>query len=127
MKRIIASLTVLLCLAAPAAYAYASASTYNPLSAACAAGTQASSACAKTSSNPISGPNGIIRKASLIIATIAGVAAVIIIIVSGFQYITSAGDPQKAASARNGIIGAAVGLVIIAAAQTILIFVLDKI
>jgi len=123
MKRILLLVATLLCLAAPA-----TALAYNPLDKACQSGVGASdsSACSANGSDPISGPNGALRKVSLIIATIAGIAAVIIIIIGGLQYITSGGDPQKAAGARNAIIGAAVGLVIIAAAESIIIFVVSK-
>jgi hypothetical protein len=123
MKRLLLLVTTLLCLAVPA-----TALAYNPLDNACHSGVGAgdSSACSANGKDPISGPHGALRKVSLIIATIAGVAAVIIIIIGGLQYITSGGDPQKAAGARNAIIGAAVGLVIIVAAESIIVFVVSK-
>jgi len=127
MKRLLVIISTLLCLMVPAS-AYA----YNPLSDACGAGgtnggVKSSSTCSAGTSDPISGPNGVLKKVSLILAIIAGITAVIIIIFSGFQYIISAGDPQKAAKARSGIVGAAVGLIIIAAAETIVIFVVSKV
>jgi hypothetical protein len=61
-----------------------------------------------------------------ILGILAGVAAVIMIIVSGFRYITSGGDPQKVAGAKNALIYALVGLVIAALAQVIVHFVLGK-
>lgn len=124
MKRVIAIATALLWLLMPA-----TALAYNPLTDACGSGggSAGSAACTDLSGkDPITGPNGILTKASLILATIAGIAAVIIIMVSGFRYITANGDANKAASARNGIIGAAVGLVIIAAAESIVILVVRK-
>ena len=125
MRRIIASLGLFMLLLMPATPALA----YNPLAGACGAGSNTSSACDKSvnGSNPISGTNGVIRKVTSLIAVIAGIAAVIIIIIGGFQYVTSAGDPQKASSARNMILGALVGLVIIVAAQSILLFILSKV
>ncbi|MBL8122451.1 hypothetical protein JNM87_06935 [Candidatus Saccharibacteria bacterium] len=48
------------------------------------------------------------------------------IMVSGFRYITSGGDSQKIASAKNTLIGAIIGLVVIALAQTIITFVLSR-
>jgi hypothetical protein len=126
MKRLALLITTLLFLTVPAVASAA----YNPLGGACKVGgdnsPKSSTACTASSSDPISGPNGELAKVSLIIATITGVAAVIVIIVGGIQYVTSAGDSSKAASARNMIIGALVGLVIIAAAQGILMFVLSK-
>lgn len=122
MKRLLVVITALLCLAVPA-----TAAAYNPLTTACGTpGASSSSACSKTNNDPIYGPHGALKRVSLIIAIIAGVAAVIIILISGLEFITSGGDPQKAASARTGIIGAAVGLIIIVAAESILTFVLSK-
>ncbi len=124
MKRALLVLTTLLCLATPAV-----AFAYNPLQTACQSGTltQNSTACdSNGSSNPLTGPNGVLKRVSLIIATLAGIAAVIIIIIAGLQYITSSGDPQKAASARSAIIGAVVGLLIIAASETLIVFIVSK-
>ncbi len=47
---------------------------------------------------------------------IAGVLAVIYLLYSGIQYITSAGNPEKAKGARQGIINAVIGIVVIIAA-----------
>ena len=81
-----------------------------------------------TSTNsPISGTDGFLYKASRLVAAVAAIAAVIIIIVSGFRYVTSGGDSQKAASAKSGLIGALIGLIIIVAAQTIITFVVKRI
>lgn len=102
---------------------------YNPFGDACKAGGSGSTACTagSGSTDPISGPNGLLKKITLIIATIAGVAAVIVIVISGFQFMTSGGDSQKAASARSTLIGAAIGLAIIITAQGILVFVLNRV
>lgn len=129
MKRLLLLFGLLTCLLAPASLAHA-ATDYDPFSQACTAqggAGSSSSACTPTSGDPISGKNGALRNATKIIAVIAGVAAVIIIIISGFEYITSGGDPQKAASARSALIGAVIGLVIIVAAQAIIVFVLSKV
>lgn len=126
MKRLLVIVATLLCLTTPAMAA--AAYNPNPLSGACGAGGGGgSAACSADGSDPLTGPNGVIKKASLLIGIIAGIAAVIIIMFSGFRYITANGDAQKAASARNGIVGAAVGLVIIAASTTIVVFVVSKV
>lgn len=125
MKRLLLIVSTLLCLCVPA-----TALAYNPLSAPCSvSGTakQQSSACSAGTNDPVTGPNGILRKITTIVAVIAGIAAVIILIVGGMEYITSGGDAQKAAGARSTIIGALVGLVIIAAAEGILTFVLNTV
>lgn len=124
MKRLIIFITTIVCLLIPSV-----AFAYNPLDTAChpvTGGTVNSSACSVSSNDPITGPQGVLRKVTLMLAVIASVAAVIIIIVSGFRYIAANGDPQKAASARSGIVGALIGLVIIAASTTIVVFVVSK-
>jgi TRAP-type C4-dicarboxylate transport system permease small subunit len=44
---------------------------------------------------------------------VAGAIAVIYLIWAGYTYITSAGDPEKATKARNSILYAAIGIVVI--------------
>lgn len=70
--------------------------------------------------------NSIIKVVVQILSLIVGVAAVIMIIIGGLRFVTSSGDAQKAASARNTIIYAGVGLVVAALAQVIVAFVLTK-
>lgn len=134
MKKLITLLAFALCLLAPAPAALAA---YNPLGDACSAQTSTttptpaatkSSACdpSVNGSDPITGPSGILHKAAVIISYIAGVTAVILAIISGFQYITAAGDPQKAASARSVLMGAVIGVLIVLVAQGILQFVLKS-
>jgi len=57
---------------------------------------------------------------------VVGAAAVIMIIVGGFKYITSSGDSTSVESAKNTILFAVIGLVIALVAQSIVIFVLRK-
>jgi hypothetical protein len=68
-----------------------------------------------------------INTASNIIALVAGLVAVIMIIIAGFTYATAGGNAEGTKNARNRIIYAAVGLVIIASAWSITRFVLDKV
>ena len=58
---------------------------------------------------------------------VVGIIAVIMIIIGGFKYITSGGDSSKVTSAKNTIIYALIGLVIVALAQVIVRFVLNKV
>ena len=58
---------------------------------------------------------------------IAGMAAVIVIIVGGIRYATSAGDSSGVQSAKNTVQYAVVGLVIILAAAAITDFVIKNI
>ena len=58
---------------------------------------------------------------------IAGTAAVIMIIYAGFRYIVSGGDEKGVKSAKNTMIYAIVGIVLVMIAQVIIFFVLDKV
>ena len=91
-------------------------------------GGSASDVCqnGQNTTNTLSGPNGVLIKASRIVATIAGTAAVIIIIISGIVYSTSGGDPTKAESAKNTLIYAVVGVIVIIISESIVSFVLSK-
>ena len=62
-----------------------------------------------------------------ILSVVVGVVAVIILIVGGFRYITSAGDTARVASAKNTILYAIIGLIIVALAQVIVRFVLGNV
>ena len=62
---------------------------------------------------------------ALVFGVIA-VVAVIYIIVAGFQLITSQGDPQQIAKARQTILFAVIGLVIAISAEVIIFFVLGR-
>ncbi len=61
-----------------------------------------------------------------IFSTIIGIVAVIMIIIAGLRYITSAGDANSISSAKNALIYAIVGLIVAALAQVIVRFVLSK-
>jgi hypothetical protein len=71
-------------------------------------------------SNPLTGDDGVIMRVANIIAVVAGVAAVIIIIVSGLKFVTAGGDANEVAAARRTIIYAILGLVIIVSARFII-------
>lgn len=62
-----------------------------------------------------------------ILSFVIGVAAVIILIVSGLRFVTNGGDPKGVAEARGGVINALIGIVIALLAQAIVAFVLDRI
>lgn len=76
--------------------------------------------------DPLTGSDGLIVSIANIIAFVAGVAAVIIIIVAGIQLVTSGGDSQKAKSARSTVLHALIGLVIVVLARTIIYFVVNR-
>lgn len=62
-----------------------------------------------------------------IFSLVVGVVAVIMIIIGGLKYITSGGESSNVTSAKNTILYAIVGLVIVALAQVIVHFVLQKV
>lgn len=62
-----------------------------------------------------------------IFSWIVGVVSVIMIIWGGFKYITSGGDSSNVTAAKNTILYAIVGLIIVALAQIIVKFVLGTV
>lgn len=62
-----------------------------------------------------------------LLSVVIGVIAVVMIIIGGLKYIMSGGDSNSTSSAKNTILFALVGLVIVALAQVIAEFVLFKI
>ena len=67
-----------------------------------------------------------IRKVTDTVAMVGGIVAVIFVIMSGYRYVTSSGDPQKTTAARSTLIYALVGLVVIIVAQSIVLLVLNR-
>lgn len=84
--------------------------------------------------NRITGPKNVINTAANILALITGVGAVIMIIISGFKFVTAggaapgqrSGDPNAIKSARNTLTAAIIGLFVVALAWTIIRFATDK-
>ncbi len=91
-------------------------------------GTQNSAICKDkgTTTNPLTGSNGLIVKITQIIAIIAGAAAVLVIIISGLRFVLSDGDSSQATNARNSILYAVVGLIIIVIAASIISLVMSN-
>jgi uncharacterized membrane protein len=57
---------------------------------------------------------------------LAGIIAVIMLIVSGLRFMTASGDPQSISSAKRGVIFALVGIVVVIISQSIVRFVVNK-
>jgi hypothetical protein len=72
-----------------------------------------------------SGVGGIVKAIVGILSYIVGVAAVVMVILGGFKYVTSAGDSGRISSAKNTLVYALVGLAIAALAQFLVHFVLS--
>ena len=60
------------------------------------------------------------------LSIIVGLAAVIMIIVAGLRYVTSSGKEEGVKTAKNTILYAIIGLVVVALAQIIVRFTLSK-
>jgi uncharacterized membrane protein YuzA (DUF378 family) len=82
-----------------------------------------------TTSNLDAGQNAtdVITKIINILSVVIGAIAVLMIIFGGFRYVTSAGSAEGTKSARQTIIYAIVGLVVVALAQIIVHFVLNTV
>lgn len=71
--------------------------------------------------------NSIIKLIINIFSLVVGVISVIMIIIGGLKYITSGGDSGNITGAKNTILYAIIGLVVVALAQFIVRFVLAKV
>ncbi len=70
--------------------------------------------------------DSVIKKSINIFSAVIGIIAVVMVMVGGLKYITSQGDAAATATAKNTILYAAVGLVVVALAQVIVRFVLSR-
>jgi hypothetical protein len=61
-----------------------------------------------------------------LLSVVVGFVAVVMLIVGGFRYITSGGNSENVTKAKNTIIYALIGLVIVGVAQIVVQFVLHK-
>lgn len=70
---------------------------------------------------------GIVTFIVNLLTFVVGIAAVIMIIINGLKFITSSGDSNAISAAKNGIIYAIVGLIVVALAQIIVRYVVSKV
>jgi hypothetical protein len=70
--------------------------------------------------------NNIVHTIVNLLSAVVGVVAVIMIIVGGLRYVTSGGNDTSVTSAKNTILYAVIGLVVVALAQIIVRFTLSK-
>lgn len=94
-----------------------------PKADACAALQQLDST--RTCDGKDTGINSLIKATVNILSYVVGIAAVIMIIISGLKYVTASGDPSNVTSAKNTLLYAMVGLFIAALAQFLVRFVLS--
>lgn len=123
MKRLKLTIaTLALCLGLTVAVVPSMALADSPVSTACGA-LGSNSSCTSQPSEGVS-LNKVIKSIVNILSLFIGIASVIMIMIGGFNFVTSGGDSSKVTTAKNTIIYAIVGLVIVALAQFIVQFVL---
>ncbi len=83
--------------------------------------------CADDTVKPEGRVNGLIKDVINIFSLVVGVVAVIMIIIGGLRYIISGGESGNVTGAKNTILYAIIGLVVVALAQIIVRFVLDRV
>lgn len=70
--------------------------------------------------------NSILRTVINVLSIVGGIAAVIMIIVGGLKYVTSGGESSNLTGAKSTILYAVIGLIVVALAQIVVKFVLNK-
>jgi hypothetical protein len=71
--------------------------------------------------------NNLIRTIVNLLSAVVGIVAVIMIIFGGLRYITSGGNDSSVSGAKNTILYAIIGLIIVALAQVLVRFTLNKV
>ena len=87
--------------------------------------TGVSGSCTDSNTDGAGSLQAVAKKVVNIFSIIVGIVAVIFVIYGGFRYITSGGDSGSVGNAKNTLIYALVGLVIVALAQLIVHYVLS--
>ena len=83
--------------------------------------------CNDITANSGTDVNGLVTDIINIFSWIVGVVCVIMIIYGGFRYVTAGGDPGNVTKAKDTILYAIIGLIIVALAQVIVKFILSKV
>ncbi len=73
------------------------------------------------------GLKGIITTVSNTLLMLVGVVAVLFVIIGGFQYISSAGNPENVGKAKQTILYAIIGIIITIIAYAVVSFVISNI
>jgi hypothetical protein len=88
--------------------------------------TTTGNGCTTTGTSTKGSIESLARTVINIFSIIVGVTAVLMIIYGGFRYVTSGGASDKVGNAKNTLIYAIIGLIIVALAQAIVHFVLNE-
>lgn len=124
LKIILAAVALCLCLAPASPVFAAEKDVFDQVKCGGSAGT---SAVCNADGNPITGPSGALTRVTTLVAYIAGIAAILIMIIGGIMYILSGGDSAKVSTAKNTVLYALIGLVVVILARTIIVFVIGKV
>lgn len=126
-------LTVAAPVAVPAAVAYAAVPTCTGVPDSVAIGAAAASkgdiTCDNGTASGAAAESAVKKLATEVVnifTVIVGAASIIMIVYGGFRYITSGGSSERVGAAKNTLIYAIVGLIIVALAQIIVHFVLSQ-
>ncbi|MEO7904845.1 MAG: MMCAP2_0565 family pilin-like conjugal transfer protein [Candidatus Saccharimonadales bacterium] len=76
--------------------------------------------------DPITNTNNLISGALTTVYLWAGIICVVIIIIAGFVYTTSAGSATKTKKAKDTIMGAVIGIVVVISAFVITQFIIGR-
>lgn len=89
-------------------------------------GSSGSAVCGdNTTADPLTGTDGVLYKVTKLIAELGGAVAIIIMVVGGLMYILSNGDAGKVNNAKDIVLYAAIGLVVLGMGQAIVVLVLE--
>jgi hypothetical protein len=128
MKRILITLAATLGLVAPAALPVTVFAQGNDVQKGLCSGAELriGGDCTASVANSDDDVNAFIETAINLFSLIVGIIAVVMIIVGGLKYITSGGDSGNVTGAKNTILYAVVGLIIVVLAQVIVRFVINQ-
>lgn len=79
------------------------------------------------STNPLTGNGGVFQTAVRILSLVAGISAVIVILVAGLRMILSSGDSNTVATSRKQIIYALVGIGLISVSNAVISLVINRV
>ncbi len=79
-----------------------------------------------TTNNKLFGPDGIMTKGAAILSIFVGVAALFMLSIGSFKYITSAGNATAVSGAKRTIMFSLIGVAVALLAQALIAFVLDR-
>jgi len=89
-------------------------------------GANGANGSSQTSQQAEGNVNTTIKNIINLLTVIIGIVAVVMVLIAGFRYITSGGKQESVASAKNTLLYAVIGLIIVALAQIIVRFVLHN-